>query len=280
MNKAFRIGIGVIVVVALLAGISWGLLTEVYPRMYDDGTYEAQIEALQTALMSKQAKAIALNYQVYELRDEAWAIEKRHRLEVEELSTQLFGKEQETWRLEDVIAESAREKDRLKWDYDQAIKRSRNLYEDALDKLERRLEATQTEVGELREQLNVEAMNWGDARDFNSFEEFQEFIWADQTNKLAYDIDTFQCDNYLETLIRNAAIEGFRLREVWMFLSDGNQIYSWHVLCQAIIRNYTFQGGEVGDVVVVVEPQTDEWFIVGVVDRPETWRSKIIPFLP
>lgn len=138
----------------------------------------------------------------------------------------------------------------------------------------------------LTKQLGKEIRgSWAGARDFESIEELMQFLIEDDTDKLQYLVEDWDCDDSQLNLMRNsrmvnnAAKRGFRIYPAEAFFISGNYLYGWHAMVYAIVTK-SFPDGKSARMVVIIEPQTDEVIVLGAEDMPDTWNRKIFEFLP
>ena len=130
--------------------------------------------------------------------------------------------------------------------------------------------------------LNEDVWGAEGLRDFPDMETLNTFLIKDDTDKLEWTMQgAWVCTDFALQLSKNAAKEGYRLHFSQVIAHQGNHITSLHMMNMAIVEKF-IPGYGVGKFVIMIEPQTDEWYIFGQIvdDRVEYDREKWYPFLP
>lgn len=244
--------------VALLGSVGMNLVT----TLPLETSWTEKNERVFKLLDAKRVEVINLLNEKWQLQDKALDSAKRYRQDIWDLKCQISKTEENAEFIEKY------HKDQLK---------SRD---EALDKSKDKIKLLEGEIEELRRELSVSFKQLGELRDFKSLAELQRFLLEDDTNELSYELHDWDCEDFAQLLIRNAAEKGLRIHDAWVFHRSGNRIMEWHYFCFAIVRGFTFQGGEKADLAVIVEPETDEFILLGLLDKPEQWRQKIVDILP
>jgi len=181
----------------------------------------------------------------------------------------------EIWQLKGELGETDR---KIKWQ-ERFYKDREKIWEGKISDLSLQIDELDKQRLKLIEKLRGEIIGWDGLKDFKSMNELLSFLAQTNIYELWYVPDDLDCDDYTQLLQRTAAEAGYRMSPVWMLIREGNNIVAWHTMNYAIVEDYIEGQGKI-KWVVVIEPQSNEIVVLGAVDRPETWREKLVDWLP
>lgn len=210
--------------------------------------------------------------EINEFEEERVRVEEQHRSDIKTAQNRYWGLKVQYWRLEDMLVKQVDE-------FNLRIENLRDKFIDELRYKDAEIWQLEREAEALRDLAREHQGDWANTRDFENIEELVTFLLEDDTNELQYVPEDSDCDDFKTYLMMRAVEKGYRILPCWLWYLDDNRITGWHSLNYAIVHETTDDGKDVR-VVIVIEPQTDWWFIVGRVDKPETWRDKLFPILP
>jgi cell division protein FtsB len=152
--------------------------------------------------------------------------------------------------------------------------------QDKSEALSKQIDTLIAEKRKLNAQLSKEAFDWMVGKPFKSQDELVRFLADDDTDKLTYDDEgSFVCVEYTTLLMRNAAVEGYRIYPTLVAFIDGKTITSLHTMDFAVVE-VRDDDGKVYEVVYLIEPQNDQWWQFGIWDEPDSWQMELYPWLP
>lgn len=120
---------------------------------------------------------------------------------------------------------------------------------------ETKLRLAQDEIDRLKKELDRAHINYSVLKDFETKDTLLAFLLEDKTNEMVYVKKKFDCDDFVFTLISNAAKKGYRIYPQCIvgYLNP-------HMLAMAIVVEDEWDGEPQRNVVYFIEPQTDEFW--------------------
>lgn len=266
--------VALVLVAVLFVGIMSGAwLQQCYSTLPTREPSNGKIEELYKTINAKSFEIAALTENNIMLREAHYKLRRQHQDE-------LFNLKNRVEDLQDNLDNAKRDREQLIRSHLKVIENMNTLHEETLTGLSGENEVLQGQVKGLQDRLAEQVLsNYGDASDFTSFTELQHFVANDLTDKINYTPEDWDCEDYVFALINNALAEGKRLYPVLVVIYQQPQyIVGLHMMAMALIPEITPSGEDVKRM-VVIEAITDEMYWFGILDKPETWRTKFIPFL-
>lgn len=132
---------------------------------------------------------------------------------------------------------------------------------------------------ELLQELNSEnETGWTGLANFADMADLHRFLVEEQLWKIEW-ADDFDCDNFAFTLMEHGARWGYAVYPTVVIFTHGNQIVGGHLMNFVLVEKLLEGRGKI-EAVVLIEPQTLEFYVMGSVDDEASWARKILPFMP
>lgn len=143
-----------------------------------------------------------------------------------------------------------------------------------------RLKAENAELKAKLEQLRAKT-GWDGTslKDFPTHESLLLFLAEDNLDSQQYKPQAFDCDDYALSLMHRAALRGHRIYPTIVLSVFGAYIMAGHMMNFVIVSEMRFGETTSRDWVLLIEPQTDEVYLMGAVDDPSAWAGPLYPFL-
>jgi hypothetical protein len=187
---------------------------------------------------------------------------------------------QQIWDLQAQVEDATQELDTTVWFYKRDIEKLSNYYEELYQRAIDEIDNYQQQVETLQKELAKKVYGgWQGLENFDDMAEVHRFLSEESLWRIDYEPVDFDCDDFMFTMMQHGAAKGKAVYPVIVFSLSGNQIVSSHTMNFVIVSRYVPEYGDKA-VIVLIEPQTLETFIVGVVDDKATWNTQLMPFLP